>query len=84
MPLLPLPPARNVFAMCHSWICFLIIANQSILGGEAHKIKSPSAGLSCNPTKSVKKILTTDFADIADKHTVIHPYDPYYTSRGHE
>jgi hypothetical protein len=37
---------------------------------------APSAGFVCNPRKSVKEILTADFADFTDKHTVTHPCHP--------
>ena len=39
--------------------------------------KFPSrAGFARNPEKSLKEILTTDFADCTEKHTATHPCDP--------
>ena len=42
------------------------------------KSQDTQRGLRPQSREGVKEILTTDFADCTDKHTVTHPSDPYY------
>lgn len=44
--------------------------------GDLNCRQCPTAGITRKPEKGVKEVLTTDFADCTDKHTVTHPCDP--------